>query len=135
MNPSGPSFHRELGDILIELGKPVEALAEYQRDSVAENRRRGAAIAYHALGRMADANTALAALERNDASGLAYSIALIHARRGEIDQAFAWLDRAYLQHDSYLPLVHRDPWFKSLHGDPRWKTFLRKMNLPEIAPL
>jgi adenylate cyclase len=135
LNPLAPLFHRELGDILIELGKPAEALAEYQRDSVPENRRRGAAIAYHALGRMADASTALAALERNDASGLAYSIALVHARRGEIDQAFAWLDRAYLQHDSYLPLVHRDPWFKNLHSDPRWKAFLRKMNLPEIAPL
>ena len=49
-------------------------------------------------------------------------------------QAFLWLDLAYRQRDSGLigtPSVNIDPVIKSLRGDPRYKAFLRKMNLPE----
>jgi hypothetical protein len=30
-----------------------------------------------------------------------------------------------------LYIIKDDPLFKNLEGDPRYKTFLRKMNLPE----
>jgi hypothetical protein len=30
-----------------------------------------------------------------------------------------------------LYLIKGDPFFKNLDGDPRYKAFLRKMNLPE----
>jgi TolB-like protein/predicted Zn-dependent protease len=131
IDPSVFGVPRILGDILMDEGKPAEANAEYQRSADAGNRHRGSAIAYYMLGRTTDADRALAELEQKDAAEFAYSIAQIHAVRGEIDKSFAWLDRAYLQHDSYLPIVHRDPWFQSLHGDPRWKTFLGKLKLPE----
>jgi len=51
--------------------------------------------------------------------------------RGEVDQAFAWLDRAYSQKDAALYEIKYDPFFKNLKFDPRYKAFLRKMNLPE----
>ena len=62
---------------------------------------------------------------------LASNIAEALSYRGEIDQAFAWLDRAYQQHDADLTLINRDPLMKNLHGDRRWKAFLRRMKLPE----
>jgi adenylate cyclase len=125
--------HSLLGDILVSQGRPNDALAEYQKEMYPGFHRRGAAIAYLALGRMAEANKALDEFERNDAALFAYSISAVHARRGESDLAFKWLERAFVQHDSNLLNVHRDPWFASLHGDPRWKAFLRKMKLPEFA--
>jgi len=39
--------------------------------------------------------------------------------------------RAYAQKDIYLCLIKGDPLFSNLDSDPRYKTFLRKMNLPE----
>jgi len=51
--------------------------------------------------------------------------------RGERDLSFACLERAYQQHDSSLNDVLTEPDLVNLHQDPRWKPFLRKMNLPE----
>src|SRR5207253_6880905 len=53
--------------------------------------------------------------------------------RGELDQAFSWLNRAYQEHDSTivgLPPITIDPDMKNLRGDPRYEAFLGKMNLP-----
>jgi hypothetical protein len=58
-------------------------------------------------------------------------IAAVHAYRTEFDQAFVWLDRAYRQKDSTLAYVKVDPYLDILKTDPRYKAFLRKMNLPD----
>lgn len=60
----------------------------------------------------------------------AFQIAQVHAVRGEADAAFAWLERARIQHDEGLEFVGIDLLFVSLHADPRWTAFLHKMNLP-----
>jgi TolB-like protein len=129
--PTGPSFHGTLGLVLLLRGEAAAALAESQREPDESDQREGAAMAYFALGHRAEANAALSEMERMDATTNASGIAETHALRGEIDQAFAWLDRAYQQHDSGLERIKVDPLLKSLHGDPRWKAFLRKMKLPE----
>jgi serine/threonine-protein kinase len=62
---------------------------------------------------------------------MAYQIAEIYAWRGQKDQAFAWLDRAYAQRDGGLTSLKSDDLMASLRPDPRFNAFLRKMNLPE----
>jgi hypothetical protein len=56
---------------------------------------------------------------------------LTYAFRGESDKAMMWLDRAYVQKDPGLYSVKGEPPLKKMEGDPRFKAFLRKMNLPE----
>jgi adenylate cyclase len=129
--PTDPAPHAGLGTVLLLRGEAAAALAEFQRDPDESGRRLGAALAYFALGRRAEANAALSEMERLDATTHASNIAEALSYRGEIDQAFAWLDRAYQQHDAGLIYLNRDPLMKSLHGDRRWKAFLRKMKLPE----
>jgi tetratricopeptide (TPR) repeat protein len=131
LNPAGPEFHGNLGQVLLLRGEAAAALAEFRLESDESLQRYGAALAYFALGRRAEADAALAEKVRLDATTDAENIADILALRGETDQAFAWLDRAYQQRDAYLEQIKFDPWLKSLHGDPRWKAFLRKMKLPE----
>ncbi len=41
-----------------------------------------------------------------------------------------WLERAYNQKDVGLVDIVGEPLFKNLTNDPRYKAFLRKMNLP-----
>jgi len=42
-----------------------------------------------------------------------------------------WLNRAYNQKDVELYWIKGDPLLKNLENEPRYRAFLRKMNLPE----
>ena len=59
----------------------------------------GLASVYHAMGRKAESDAALARVSKERGSDVAFEVAQAHAYRGESDQAFAWLDRAYAQKD------------------------------------
>ena len=56
--------------------------------------------------------------------------AQVYAWRGESDRAFHWLDRAYAQGDGGLIVLKMDPMLRGLRADPRFASFLKKMNLP-----
>jgi hypothetical protein len=89
-------------------------------------------MAYFAMGRKADSDAALALMLKSEADHHPFYIAKIYAFRGETDEAFKWLDRAYSQKDPTLFFhILGDPIMKSLKVDPRYKAFLRKVNLPD----
>jgi hypothetical protein len=48
----------------------------------------------------------------------------------QIAEVYAWRNRAYAQHDGGLVVMKSDFLFTNLYSDPRWTSFLRKMNLP-----
>jgi TolB-like protein/Tfp pilus assembly protein PilF len=132
LNPALPGVHADFAVLrLLEGEDPAAALAEIGRELDPSSREWSLAFAYHVLGRTLDANAALAEMEQKHAGDQAYGIAELHAYRGEVDQAFAWLERAYRQRDAGLTDIKGDPNLKNLRGDPRYKAFLRKMNLPE----
>lgn len=121
--------HFYLGQTLLLEGRPDEALAEMQHAGGVLDA--GCALVYYRMGRKAESDIALAEYTKHHAHDDAFGIADIHAYRGETDQAFAWLDRAYRQKDPALYSIKSSPDFKSIEPDPRYKVFLRKMNLPE----
>jgi TolB-like protein/Flp pilus assembly protein TadD len=132
--PMEPGSHVPLVRMLLALGRQDDALAEVLKESDPGWRAYSVARAYTVLGRKAAADAALSELERTFAGQLPYNIATLHALRGELDQAFLWLDRAYGQHDPNviaIPPFTIDKDMQNLRGDPRYKTFLRKMKLPE----
>jgi len=65
----------------------------------------------------------LARLTRISESERAWAIASVHAYRGEVDEAIAWLERAYQQRDYELLFLKGDPFFRALQDDPRYKAF------------
>ena len=119
-------------DWMIELiaGEPRSALTIAQRH-YREAALFGTAFAEYSLGHVAESQRALDVLTRERADSWAYQIAATHAWRGERDQAFDWLERSYRQHDAGLTRLAVDPLLKSLRGDRRLKTLLRRMNLPD----
>ena len=88
------------------------------------------AIVQHALGDAEASDAALQELIEKSAASAAYQIAYVYAFRGEIDHAFDWLEQAYDNRDSGLPLMLLEPLLANLHDDPRWEAFLDKMGLP-----
>jgi hypothetical protein len=87
-------------------------------------------VAYYALHRKKESDAALSELIAKYQSQSAFLIAEVYSFRKEPDQAFKWLDRAYVQHDSGVPETKSSTLLKNLHGDPRYIAFLKKLRLP-----
>jgi tetratricopeptide (TPR) repeat protein len=119
-----------LGEAQLMQGKLDEALMSMQRENVDEGQLAGLVLVYSAMGRKADSDAALNAMERNK-SYLPSDFARVHAFRGDLDRAMNYLEKAYETRDLDLWYIKDDPLVKNLEGDPRYKAFLRKMNLPE----
>jgi tetratricopeptide (TPR) repeat protein len=58
-------------------------------------------------------------------------IAAILGALGDKEKAFAELDKAIEQRDSWIKWIKSDPMFDPLRDDPRFKEMLKRMNLPE----
>jgi TolB-like protein/Flp pilus assembly protein TadD len=60
-----------------------------------------------------------------------YHIALVYIGLGDKENAFEWLEEAYVQRSSYLVFLKEGPRFDRLRDDPRFQDLLRRMNFPE----
>ena len=120
-----------LGKTLVALGKPSEALTIIEGDPDELNRLLYLPIVLHALGKRDEAEHALQAQIKALDKAAALYVAQSFAFRDQNDLALTWLERAYRQKDSSLFEIVGEPLFKRLADDPRYKAFLRKMNLPE----
>jgi adenylate cyclase len=130
ISPSGTFGHYLLGNMLLDRSQLDAAFTEFSKETVAAARLGGSAMAYFAMGRNADSNVALAQMIKGQANR-PFFIARVYGFRGEPEEALKWLERAYGQKDSVLSIIKGDPAFKKIEGDPRYKAFLKKMNLPE----
>jgi TolB-like protein/DNA-binding winged helix-turn-helix (wHTH) protein len=131
LNPADAIPHIGLANTFLARGELAPALAEMQQVSLDDGQTIGLAIIYHAMGRKRESDAAMVEAEMKHAKDNIIGIAAAHAYRGETDQAFACLDRAYQERDTRIVGIKTDPYSKSLVADPRYKALLRKMNLPE----
>ncbi len=130
LNPGLPGDHAWLGLVYLVQGRVQDALVEIEREPMAALRLQGQAVAYYALGRKKESDTALSELIAKYQTSAAFQIADIYAFRKEPDKAFEWLERAYVQHDGGVASTKWDPLLKNLRGDPRYIAFLKKLRLP-----
>jgi TolB-like protein/Flp pilus assembly protein TadD len=131
IDPTYDWGHDYVGVALLYRGDAAAAIDEFKRENNPMEQATGLALAYHALGRATDSNAALTKLINGGAGNYAYEVAEIYAYRGDRDEALKWLERAYVQKDATLKWIQRDPTMAKLESDPRYKSFLRRMNLPE----
>jgi TolB-like protein len=120
--------HYELGRILLARGQVAAAVAEFEAEANPSWRQFGLPLGYHAQGRTAEANAALAAMLRNSA-GAEFQVAETYAFFGDTDQAIAWLNRA-VGNDPGILWVRGDPLLRGITSDPRYAALLRRLNLP-----
>ena len=131
LNPALAFAPAQYAQTLLLLGRKAEALLAVEKESDPASKLSMQACVYWALGRRAESDTVLGALEHGFASRNPYMIAVARAYRGEVDLAFLWLERTYQQRRGALEALKIDPLLRDLHGDPRFKALLRKMKLPE----
>ena len=119
-----------IGNSLILLDRPREALAEFAKVEVEWARLLGEAIATARLGDRKAADRAFAEFRKMDDGLLDYQFAQIHAQRGETELALAALEQAWVKRDPGLSTLKVDPMLNPLRGDPRFKALVKKMNFP-----
>lgn len=133
LNPGLPIVHEELGLIYLAQGRTKDSLAEIEQEPMAIWRLQGRAVAYYELGRTKESDAALSELIARYQTSWAFQVAEAYAFRNELDKAFEWLNRAYVQRDGAISASKVSPLLKSLHGDPRYIAFLKKLRLPSEA--
>jgi TolB-like protein/Flp pilus assembly protein TadD/predicted Ser/Thr protein kinase len=131
IRPTLGGGHYLLGLVMLARDDPHAALAEMQQETAEPMASAGLAIANFALGRKVDSDAELARMLKEHADDGAFAIAEVYAFRGQSDEAMHWLERAYVQKDCSLYFLKVEMPQVSLATDPRFKAFLRKMNLPE----
>jgi len=127
--PRGARSHAFLSLALVALRRGDEALTEASQESDEAFRLWALAIIQHGLGRAEESDVALKDLIETQGEDAAFQIAEVYGARSETDPAFEWLERAYAQRDGGLVQVKSSPHLRSLHGDPRWCVFMKKMGL------
>ncbi len=107
------------------------AATELCRRLPKENQRQfWVALATFDQGDPTEAGRALAALIAKSGEQNPASIARVYAWRGEKDNAFEMLERAYARRWG-LEEIKVDPLFRKIRDDSRFTALLKKMNLPQ----
>jgi TolB-like protein/tetratricopeptide (TPR) repeat protein len=131
INPDSPLARDQLGVATLLAGDGLEATRAFGAHKVPARRLWGMALAEHALGHRRESQQALDQLITESRQDSAFEIAEVYAWRGEKDQAFAWLDKAYVQQRIDICFIKANAFLKGLEADPRFRSLLRKMKLPE----
>jgi TolB-like protein/Tfp pilus assembly protein PilF len=136
LDPKDARLHDFLADVYARKGMYSEAIAEQQKylslsgdeEAAQELGRDFAGSGYDQAMRALYRKT-LAFLE--EAAKYAYvssvHFAVIHAKLGEKDQAFAWLEKAFEERQPWLQQFEFDPQFESLRSDPRFADLVRRI--------
>jgi len=130
LSPAIPVVHHVVARVYLAQGRPHEALAEIQQESEPVWRLFGQALVYHDLGKKKEADEALREFIAKHSDDSAYQVGSAYAYRGETENVFEWLDKAYAQRDTGLSEVKVDPLLNNIRSDRRYAAFLKKLRLP-----
>ncbi len=130
-------FHAylDIGSAYLAQGKPDQALEWYRRGQKLESSVRSydALIvrALAPLGRREEADEILARLEEESRQQYvrAEVLAMGYAAGGNLDRAFALLERAYQARSAGLIYLHLDPGYEPLRKDPRFAELVARIGL------
>jgi TolB-like protein/DNA-binding winged helix-turn-helix (wHTH) protein/Flp pilus assembly protein TadD len=135
LNPNDSFQHYTLGVGYEGTGKLEEAIAEYrQAIAMSPDSQNVVALAhaYSVVGKKADAQKILRDLESKakQHSAAPYTMATIYAGLGETDEAFTFLEEAYLKRSLGLPSsLKSDLVLDGLRPDPRFQNLLGRIGL------
>jgi len=133
LNPEAVQPVINLATVLLLRGQFDEALERVR--SLPEDEQKSFLLTniHHAMGRQDESDAALVELTHAVAADDPMQVARAHAYRGEVDQAFEWLDRTNDLHQArwgmneHYGVFKFDPFLESLHDDPRWDALLASL--------
>jgi TolB-like protein/cytochrome c-type biogenesis protein CcmH/NrfG len=126
LDPTNAFAAEFLGDVLLSKGNPSAALMQFEQIGNVDRADilLARAVAHYQLEEMEQfARLRKRLIELHGETRPSY-VARLEAYAGNIDEAFAWLDKQ-LAKPSWSRLVnYRSSYYANLHGDPRWNDYL-----------
>jgi len=139
LSPQASAPRENLAHIALLRGQLDEALELTQSLPEGETRTFLLTVIYYAMGRQDESNAALMQLTRiAEREESPFVVAQAHAYRGEIGEAFEWLERTNdVHHQKYgvneeIGEFKFDPYLRALHKDPRWDAMLNSLYIPRV---
>ncbi len=132
LDPNRIRAHIGLGRAYLQKGMHEDAIAEFQKAlDLGGWMKHDLGYAYAVTGKREEAVKTLEELLEQGKGVSPTGLARLYGALGEKDQAFAWLEKAYEEHEGWLRMLKADPHYDSLRSDPRFHSLLRRMNFPE----
>jgi TolB-like protein/DNA-binding winged helix-turn-helix (wHTH) protein len=128
LEPKGPQAV-DLAYVYYAIGS-FEKMRSVCEDSKEDYPQNCLALAYHKLGRHADAQAALAREEALEAEAGAFDYAVIYAQWGNITKALSWLETALRLGNPDLAAVKTEPLLDPLRNEPRFQAIERELKFP-----
>ncbi len=126
-----------LADAYAHANEPRKAVEECERALALGSNvpmvRLNAAATFAKVGKVEEARKILDEAEKtwNPGVPVAHLIASVHARLGEHDAAFDWLEKAFQERVSFLVYFKVHPLFENLRGDPRFAALVKRIGIPD----
>ena len=125
--------HQVLGLVYLRRGQYEQAIAEYERARQLNgdtNTLVHLGYAYAVAGRRSEAQKTLGQMIELEKLGrvLPSEIAMVYMGLGNIDRAFAWLEKSYATHEN-LSFIKVNSEFERLRSDPRYAALLERAGL------
>ena len=119
------------GQSYLDMGRNEEAIKIHQKLAELYPYQLSAlCLTYIATDHREEAEKILIEIEKREVTPInAFNRARINAALGRKDEAFKWLN--YEPHHGFVAWAAVIKNFESLHGDPRWNEFLKRLNLPK----
>jgi len=127
LSPHFLGAHYRVGMALLFKNEAAAALEAVSLEKDDEYRVKGMSMALYALGRQQESQARLAELQEKWGNEWPTEVSHVYAYMGEVDAAFHWLDKAFEIDEEGLSEQFLQPFYQSLHADPRWPKFLEQV--------
>jgi tetratricopeptide (TPR) repeat protein len=138
LEPRTTQLYLNLGDAYVSGRQYEKALDAYEQFDLLEGRNPAQTKAWHqklqtALSEKGGRGLWQAELDAATSNDIGtYRMAVLNARLGNTDAVFPLLEQAFKEHDDGMLFILADDGFDSLHGDPRFWLFVKKMGFHPI---
>jgi TolB-like protein/Flp pilus assembly protein TadD len=130
LDPTVPGITGQRGYVYLHLGDSNAAVASCLIAPINYTNHTCLAIAYHRLGRIAQADEQRAKVFSDIGESGSYQMAQIYAQWGNPTVALDWLETGYRVHDSGIMLLRVDEFMDPLRKESRFQEIERKLNFP-----
>jgi TolB-like protein/Tfp pilus assembly protein PilF len=131
LDPQYPRAHGWRGLAYYALGKLESARSACEANPDFWQSQTCLAIAYHKLGRRADAEAVFAKLLADGGDSNSYQYVEIYAQWGDAPKALDWLAVAVRVRDPGLALAKNDVLMDPLRKEPRFQAVIRELKFPQ----
>lgn len=145
LSPDEAYLHERMGAVLLWQAKTsgkferitqLQAMDEFQRAVTLSDRRpenlAWLGYSFAVMGKRNHAFKALKEIKGNPKEQYVspFYVAMLYAGLGDRENALAWLEKAYEEHDEWMVYLRVYPEFASLQSEPRYQELVSRLNLP-----